>query len=61
MGLGDELSNTLGKHSIWKGKIKKSLTKGNESVLKNIFEDYHTCDFCKWLYTNHTVAEFKEC
>lgn len=60
MGLIDELLSALGKHSLWKGKIKIALTNGNLADIKEIVTDNHKCDFGKWLYDNNTVAEFKE-
>jgi hypothetical protein len=60
MGLVNELSAALGKHSIWKGKIKLALTKGNLSEINDIVNDCHKCDFGKWLYDSGTVRKFKE-
>jgi hypothetical protein len=60
MGLMNELSTALGKHSIWKGKIKLALMKGDADSVNDIVKDYHKCDFGKWLYDSGTVAEFKE-
>ena len=61
MGLVNELSTALGKHSIWKGKIKLALVNGNVDSVNDIINDCHKCDFGKWLYDNNTVIEFKEC
>jgi hypothetical protein len=61
MGLVNELSAALGKHSIWKGKIKMALMRGDVDSVNDIVKDYHKCDFGKWLYDSRTVAEFKEC
>ena len=61
MGLLDELSTALGKHSIWKGKIKMALMKGNISEVNDFVKDNHKCEFGKWLYDDNTVAKFKQC
>ena len=60
MSLDNELTIALGKHSIWKGKIKAAITSGNVDEVESIVSDDYKCDFGKWLYSEGTVELFSE-
>jgi hypothetical protein len=61
MDLLNELSEALGKHSIWKGKIKRAIIDNTVDSVNDIVNDHHKCDFGKWLYDNKTIKEFEKC
>ncbi|MDY6820924.1 MAG: CZB domain-containing protein [Deferribacterota bacterium] len=58
MDLSKELSQALGKHSIWKNKIKRAITTGQLDTIMDIVVDYHECDFGKWLCSNEVTKKF---
>lgn len=55
MDLSKELSQALGKHSIWKGKIKKAIATGQVDTIMDMVVDDHKCDFGKWLYSKEVA------
>lgn len=57
--LKDQISDAIGAHGLWKGRLRAAIDSGKSELSIDAVRDDHQCSFGRWLYGPELNAQDK--